>query len=83
MKRVLWLTCLVGAGCAKAGIAGVSGGVEVQALGGQDADNVVVVFFPGEVACPKIAEFKNGTLTVTLPKKEAAKPRQIKVEVKA
>ncbi len=29
------------------------------------------------------AEFHNGVLTVTLPKKEAAKPRQIKVEVKA
>jgi HSP20 family protein len=28
------------------------------------------------------AEFKNGVLSVTLPKKEAAKPRQIKVEVK-
>jgi HSP20 family protein len=28
------------------------------------------------------AEFKNGLLTVSLTKKEAAKPRQIKVEVK-
>src|SRR5271169_5391948 len=27
------------------------------------------------------ADYKNGTLTVTLPKKEVAKPRQIKVEV--
>jgi len=27
------------------------------------------------------ASFKNGVLTVTLPKKDAAKPRQIKVEV--
>ena|SRR5579863_5355211 len=27
------------------------------------------------------AEYKNGTLTVTLPKKEIAKPRQIKVQV--
>ena len=29
------------------------------------------------------AAFKNGALTVTLPKKEAAKPRQIKVEATA
>jgi HSP20 family protein len=29
------------------------------------------------------AGFKNGVLTVTLAKKEAAKPRQVKVEVKA
>ena len=27
------------------------------------------------------ADYKNGVLTVTLPKKEVAKPRQIKVEV--
>jgi HSP20 family protein len=29
------------------------------------------------------AGFKNGVLSVTLPKKEAAKPRQVKVEVQA
>jgi HSP20 family protein len=29
------------------------------------------------------ASFKNGVLSVTLPKKEAAKPRQIKVELNA
>jgi HSP20 family protein len=28
------------------------------------------------------ADYKNGTLTVVMPKKEIAKPRQIKVEVK-
>ena len=35
-----------------------------------------------EIAEDKVdAHFKNGVLTVTLPKKEVAKPRQIKVEV--
>ena len=29
------------------------------------------------------ADFRNGVLSVTLPKKEAAKPRQVKIEVKA
>jgi HSP20 family protein len=29
------------------------------------------------------ADYQNGVLTVRLPKKEAAKPRQIKIEVKA
>jgi HSP20 family protein len=28
------------------------------------------------------ADYKNGVLTVKLPKKEAAKPKQVKVEVK-
>jgi HSP20 family protein len=27
------------------------------------------------------ADYKNGTLTITLPKKEVAKPRQVKVEI--
>jgi HSP20 family protein len=37
---------------------------------------------PDTVDAEKVqAEFKNGVLTITLPKKEAAKPRTIKVEV--
>jgi HSP20 family protein len=37
---------------------------------------------PETVEADKVqAEYKNGTLTVTLPKKEAAKPRTIKVAV--
>ena len=27
------------------------------------------------------ADYKNGVLTVTLPKKEAAKPKQLKIEI--
>src|ERR1039457_5767216 len=37
---------------------------------------------PSETATTA-ADFKNGLLSVTLPQKEAAKPRQVKVEVKA
>jgi len=37
---------------------------------------------PSTVDTDKIAaDYKNGVLTVTLPKKEAAKPRQVKVEI--
>ena len=39
---------------------------------------------PDTVDAEKVAAaYKNGVLTVTLPKKEVAKPKQIKVEVKA
>ncbi len=38
---------------------------------------------PPTVEADKVsADYKNGVLTVTLPKKEAAKPRQVKVQVK-
>ena len=37
---------------------------------------------PETVDTEKVAaEYKNGVLSITLPKKEAAKPRQVKVEV--
>jgi HSP20 family protein len=38
---------------------------------------------PTSVESDKVsADYKNGVLTIRLPKKEAAKPRQVKVEVK-
>ena len=38
---------------------------------------------PNSVDTEKVsADYKNGVLTVKLPKKEAAKPKQIRVEVK-
>jgi len=38
---------------------------------------------PSSVDSEKVAaEYKNGVLTVRLPKKEAAKPRQVKIEAK-
>lgn len=37
---------------------------------------------PPTVEADKVAaEYKNGVLTITLPKKETAKPRQVKVEI--
>jgi HSP20 family protein len=39
---------------------------------------------PSTVDTEKVqADYKNGVLTITLPKKEAAKPRQVKVAVQA
>jgi HSP20 family protein len=38
---------------------------------------------PATVDTEKVsAEYKNGVLTISLPKKEAAKPRQVKIEAK-
>ena len=37
---------------------------------------------PDTVETDKVkADYKNGVLTITLPKKEVAKPRQIKIEI--
>lgn len=37
---------------------------------------------PSSVESDKVgADYKNGVLTITLPKKETAKPRQVKVEI--
>ncbi len=39
---------------------------------------------PSTVDTEKVsAEYKNGVLTISLPKKEAAKPRQVKIEAKS
>lgn len=41
-----------------------------------------VFTLPETVDVEKVkADYKNGTLTVTLPKKEIAKPRQVKIEI--
>ena len=45
-------------------------------------DFVRVFALPPTVEADKVAaDYKNGVLTVTLPKKEAAKPRQVKVAI--
>jgi HSP20 family protein len=46
---------------------------------GQDVRSFAV---PSTVDTEKVqADYKNGVLTITLPKKEAAKPRQVKIAV--
>ncbi len=41
-----------------------------------------VFSLPDTVDVEKVkADYKNGTLTITLPKKEVAKPRQVKIEI--